>query len=66
MGGVTTIVIAHRLSTIKDADKILVLKDGVLTEEGNHDTLLQKYPSGIYAGFCAKQMKAEEKREAQE
>ena len=34
--GVTVIVIAHRLSTIKDADKILVIKDGVLIEQGNH------------------------------
>ena len=34
------IVIAHRLSTIKDADKIVVLKDGRLTEIGTHDSLL--------------------------
>jgi ATP-binding cassette subfamily B protein len=32
----SVIVIAHRLTTIKDADKIIVLKDGVLTEEGTH------------------------------
>ena len=40
MGDVTIIVIAHRLSTIKDADKIVVLKDGVLTEMGTHEVLL--------------------------
>jgi len=47
MEGRTTIVIAHRLSTIMDADKILVINDGELIEEGNHDTLLAK--NGAYA-----------------
>jgi ABC-type multidrug transport system fused ATPase/permease subunit len=41
---ITIIVIAHRLSTIKDADKIVVLVNGVLTEVGNHEQLLQNYP----------------------
>ncbi len=36
----TTLVIAHRLSTIKDADRIIVIKDGGIVEEGSHDTLL--------------------------
>ena len=35
----TTIVIAHRLSTIKNADKIVVMKDGVIVEQGKHDDL---------------------------
>jgi len=35
-GDITIIVIAHRLSTIKDADKIVVIVDGSLTEMGNH------------------------------
>jgi subfamily B ATP-binding cassette protein MsbA len=36
----TTLVIAHRLSTIQNADRIIVLKDGQLVEEGSHDQLL--------------------------
>lgn len=47
MKGRTTFVIAHRLSTIKNADVILVLKDGNVVETGNHETLLQA--NGFYA-----------------
>lgn len=43
----TSFVIAHRLSTIKNADLILVLKDGDIIEQGNHETLLEK--GGFYA-----------------
>ncbi len=49
LGAVTTVVIAHRLSTIRNADKIIVLKKGVLTEVGNHDSLLREHPNGVYA-----------------
>ena len=45
--GRTSFVIAHRLSTIKNADKILVMKDGDIIESGNHETLLEK--GGFYA-----------------
>ena len=51
---ISIIVIAHRLSTIKDADKIVVLVNGTLTEMGNHDELIQNYPNGTYAEFCKK------------
>lgn len=46
----TTIVIAHRLSTIKRADKIVVLRQGRLAEEGTHDELVQ-LEAGIYRGL---------------
>lgn len=47
--GRTSFVIAHRLSTIKNADKILVMKDGDIIESGTHDTLLKK--NGFYASL---------------
>ncbi|KAG0343570.1 Multidrug resistance protein 1 [Podila humilis] len=51
--GRTTIVIAHRLSTIQDADLILVVKDGVVVESGQHFELLAL--GGLYAGLCKQQ-----------
>ena len=42
MKGRTSFVIAHRLSTIRDADLILVMKDGDIIEQGNHEELLEK------------------------
>ena len=47
MEGRTSFIIAHRLSTIKNADIILVLKDGDILESGNHEELLEK--GGFYA-----------------
>ncbi|HVO58220.1 MAG TPA: ABC transporter ATP-binding protein [Dongiaceae bacterium] len=47
MKGRTVITIAHRLSTIRDCDKIVVLKDGLLVEEGTHDELVAR--AGLYA-----------------
>jgi ABC-type multidrug transport system fused ATPase/permease subunit len=44
IGDITTITIAHRLSTIKEADRILVLKKGLIVEDGDHDYLLKTYP----------------------
>ena len=47
MRGRTSFIIAHRLSTIKNADLILVMKDGDIIEQGNHEQLLEQ--KGFYA-----------------
>ena len=47
MEGRTSFIVAHRLSTIQEADVILVMKDGKIIEQGNHDTLLAQ--NGFYA-----------------
>ena len=50
----TVLVIAHRLGTIRNADNIIVLKDGRVHEEGSHDELLEK--NGMYADMWNKQL----------
>jgi len=45
--GRTTLIIAHRLSTIRSADRILVIQDGVVAEQGSHQELMAK--NGVYA-----------------
>ena len=54
MKGRTSFVIAHRLSTIQEADKILVLKDGQIIEQGNHESLLQA--KGFYYNLYQKNL----------
>ncbi len=49
MKGRTSFIIAHRLSTIRDADLILVMKDGDIIEQGNHEDLMKQ--NGFYAGL---------------
>jgi ATP-binding cassette subfamily B protein len=53
--GRTTIVVAHRLSTVKNADEILVLTDGVVTERGSHEELLEN--KGLYSDLYLYQFK---------
>ena len=47
MKGRTSFIVAHRLSTIREADVILVMRDGHIVEQGNHDALMQQ--GGFYA-----------------
>ncbi|WP_373370289.1 ABC transporter ATP-binding protein [Irregularibacter muris] len=56
MKGRTSFIIAHRLSTIRDADLILVMKDGDIVEQGNHEELLEK--NGFYAELYRSQFAA--------
>ena len=51
--GRTTLIIAHRLSTIRNADRIVSIADGLITEEGTHEQLLEK--GGIYADLYTTQ-----------
>ncbi|GAA5838861.1 hypothetical protein JCM9279_003883 [Rhodotorula babjevae] len=57
--GRTTLTIAHRLSTIVDSDKIVVLKDGLVAEQGSHTELLA-IQDGVYAELWAKQIEGQD------
>lgn len=58
MKGRTSFVIAHRLSTIREADVILVMKDGDVIETGNHESLMKQ--NGFYADLYNSQFNQEE------
>ena len=62
--GRTTLVVAHRLSTIADADEIIVLKEGVVAEQGRHEDLLAQ--NGIYAEMWERQSKGGDEKVAEE
>ena len=57
MKGRTSFVIAHRLSTIRQADVILVVKDGKIIEQGSHKELIEK--KGAYYSLYTKQFQEE-------
>ncbi len=61
MAGRTTLVIAHRLSTIEHADRVVVLADGQVAEQGTHAQLLQQ--GGIYARLHAQGFRSEDQAE---
>lgn len=50
----TVVIVAHRLSTVRNADQIVVLKDGNITEQGNHETLISR--QGDYYGLVKNQL----------
>ena len=56
--GKTLIVIAHRLSTVKDADRLYVIKDGDIAEQGTHEQLLEK--GGLYSSMWAAHISAKD------
>lgn len=57
-GAMTVVIVAHRLSTVRLADKIFVIKEGQVVEEGGHDELLKK-DGGAYAALIRRQMEAQ-------
>ncbi|KAJ5799046.1 ABC transporter [Penicillium pulvis] len=63
-GSRTTVIIAHRLSTVKKADKIIVLSNGAVVEEGTHTELLEK--GGVYSTLISKQQINEKKSAIEE
>jgi len=58
MKGRTSIIISHRVSSAKLVDKIIVLRDGLIAEEGTHETLLAL--GGVYSQLYEKQMQTDE------
>ena len=58
MKGKTSVIVSHRVSSVKHADKIIVMDDGLIIEEGSHDQLLKQ--AGVYADLYHKQLLEDE------
>ena len=54
----TSIIVSHRISTVRDADRIFVLNEGRIVEQGSHDELIRH--NGLYAELHRKQLLEEE------
>ena len=61
VSGRTTIAIAHRLSTLQNVDRLLVMKDGHIVEEGTHEELLSK-PDGVFRRLVEMQQEVAKSR----
>lgn len=61
-GTMTVLIVAHRLSTVQNADRIFVIKEGKLVEEGTHHSLISN-PDGAYTNLIRRQQKAQESLE---
>jgi ATP-binding cassette subfamily B protein len=59
MAGRTSFIIAHRLSTVRNADRILVLEDGRIAQQGTHESLLRE--GGFYARLYRMQFESWER-----
>ena len=57
-GAMTVVVVAHRLSTVKNADRIYVISDGKVVEEGNHNELIKR-PDGHYSMLVSRQLESQ-------
>lgn len=61
-GPMTVLIVAHRLSTVRNADKIFVIQEGRVVEEGDHNSLVMK-EDGFYSALIRRQMETQSKLE---